>query len=123
MIELEKCRLIEQFMGWEMYPDITFEGDYFFENHVTGEQMYFIDDFIFESKDDTLPYLTDWNWLMEALRKFDYLYDDNHYVAKDFYREYCDHCDDIDATLTTHDITDTVNALCDGIEWYNSTIN
>lgn len=93
MIDLEKARLIEQFMGTENGPDFI------------------------------IYYISDWNWLMKALRKFDYLYDDNHYVAKDFYREYCDHCDDIDATLTTHDITDTVNALCDGIEWYNSTIN
>ena len=91
MTELEKCRLIEQFMGTENGPDfITY-------------------------------YTTDWNWLMKALRKFDAI--GFFYLTISELSIYSNHCDDIDATLTTHDITDTVNALCDGIEWYNSTIN
>ena len=96
MTELEKINLIKDFMTYELSL-----------NKRNLPEQY--------------DFLNDWNWLIEALKKFDCI--NATYLTIGEWQAYTKHCDDIDATLLTYDITDTINALCDGIEWYNSTIN
>ena len=96
--ELEKSRIIEKFMNLGM------------------NNIYF--------EDSSLPYPTDWNWLMDALKKFDYLYEDKEEstavsIINTFYEKRALIWD----CLICYDIEATVNALCDGIEWCNSTLN
>ena len=117
MTNTEKNRLIEAFMGWELKWVADYDlNQWCFVNKHTGKTisgMY---------NNSELPYCTDWNWLMEALASFDSLdipVRFNHHEHKG----YVAHCDDIDHTVTLYDINDATNALCDGIKWYNSTLN
>jgi hypothetical protein len=114
MTQLEKDRLIEKFMGWElewienkpaMYKGWVFVND---ESGGSIGGMY---------NTSTVGFTTDWNWLMRALKKFDTI--DNPELPT----KYCELCDNIDYAVTLYNIDDAVNALCEGIEWYNSTIN
>ena len=116
MTNTQKNRLIEAFMGWELKWVSDYDlNQWCFVNKHTGKTisgMYNVSE---------LPYCTDWNWLMEALYSFDNLQFQNHPL---FIREkYIELCDQIDYAVTLYNIDDAVNALCEGIEWYNSTLN
>ena len=119
MTNSQKNKLIQGFMGWELkfITDYDLDGWYFVNKHTskTISGMHNVSE---------LPYSTDWNWLMEALKKFDNLNDENQ-VGFTFneYQIYSNHCDQIDYAVTLYNIDDAVNALCEGIEWYNSTLN
>ena len=112
MTNTEKNRLIEAFMGWELKFITDYDlNQWCFINEHTGKTisgMY---------NNSELPYCTDWNWLMEALYSFDNL------DAGQLPLKYCELCEEIDYAVTLYNIDDAVNALCEGIEWYNSTLN
>jgi hypothetical protein len=106
---MEKDRLIENFMGWELTQH---KGRWVFVNgNIIKDNTYY--------NDSVLGYTTDWNLLMDALKKFYKLLIVNF---KD-HIEHMEHIDNIDKTLVLYNIEDVVNALCEGIEWYNSTFN
>ena len=117
MTQLEKDRLIEKFMGWKI--DWTNDGLKWInsDGKTLGKTCYY---------DSTIGFTTDWNWLMRALKKFDNLYE--YWEEKDGFImkrqiEYRNICDQIDYALTLYHIDDAVNALCEGILWYNSIKN
>lgn len=119
MTNTEKNRLIEAFMGWELKYITDYDlNQWCFVNKHTGKTisgMY---------NNSELPYCTDWNWLMDALKEFDMLLEDNRINVNPMdFRKYSEICDHIDYAVTLYNIDDAVNALCEGIEWYNSTIN
>ena len=107
---MEKDRLIENFMGWELTQH---KGRWVFVNgNIIKDNTYY--------NDSVLGYTTDWNLLMDALKKFDEL------SIEDQYRfNHIQYVSDIYSTLLAsyHNINNVVNALCEGIEWYNSTLN
>ena len=104
-------------MGWELKFVMDYDiNQWCFVNKHTGKtisEMY---------NDSELPYCTDWNWLMEALYLFDNL---NNLAFSELStsQRYTELCDQIDYAVTLYNIDDAVNALCEGIEWYNSTLN
>lgn len=116
MTNTEKNKLIEAFMGWELKFVMDYDiNQWCFVNKHTGKTisgMY---------NNSELPYCTDWNWLMEALKKFDTIY--QNIEAIKYMPDYGRLCDDIDYVVALYNIDDAVNALCEGIEWYNSTLN
>lgn len=117
MIQLEKDRLIEKFMGWELkWSNEEGKSGWSFYNKESKEYLYKT-----TYANSTIGFTTDWNWLMKALKKFDTL--PVEYILWDNQIKYIDHCDDIDYAVTLYNIDDAVNALCEGIEWYNSTLN
>lgn len=114
MTNSEKNKLIQEFMGWRLEFITQYDlNQWCFVNKHTGKTisgMY---------NNSELPYCTDWNWLMEALSVFD-----NIFITADInIFEYGKICDQIDYNVTLYNIYDTVNALCEGIKWYNSTLN
>ena len=113
MAELEKDRLIEAFMGWKLsWNNEEGKRGWSFYNEESKEYLHKT-----TYSDSTIGFTTDWNWLMRALYSFDNL-DAGLLPAK-----YCELCDQIDYAVTLYNIDDAVNALCEGIEWYNSTLN
>lgn len=121
MTNTEKNRLIETFMGWELKWIADYDlNQWCFVNKHTGKTisgMY---------NNSELLYCTDWNWLMEALGAFDNLFQNellHEESTPSNYKLYAKYCDHIDNTVTLYNIDDAVNALCEGIEWYNSTLN
>ena len=116
MTNSEKNRLIEAFIGWELkwVTDYDLNQWCFVDKHTgkTISGMY---------NNSELPYCTDWNWLMEALGVFDTL--QLGLESDIIWRQYSKICDQIDYAVTLYNIDDAVNALCEGIEWYNSTLN
>lgn len=120
MTELEKNRLIEEFMGWKLsWSNEEGKRGWSFYNELSKEYLHKT-----TYANSTIGFTTDWNWLMKALKKFDELNDENQ-VGFTFneYQIYCDHCVSIDYAVTLYNINDAVNALCEGVEWYNSTLN
>ena len=113
MTELEKDRLIEAFMGWKLsWNNEEGKRGWSFYNEESKEYLHKT-----TYAHSVMGYTTDWNLLMEALYKFDNI-DDPKLPAR-----YCELCDNIDHTVTLYNINDVVSALCEGIEWYNSTLN
>lgn len=122
MNQLEKDRLIEKFMGWELKwsNEEGFRG-WSFYNNISNEYLGGV-----RYCDSVIGFTTDWNWLMKALKKFDRLYENDKIVSSLLpvgYVDYKKYCDQIDYAVTLYSIDDAVNALCEGIEWYNSTLN
>ena len=117
MTELEKDRLIEAFMGWKLsWNNEEGKRGWSFYNEYTKEYLHKT-----TYAHSVMGYTTDWNRLMEALRKFD-----NMIIPDEPFRNlqlYSEYCDSIDHAVTLYNINDAVNALCKGIEWYNSTLN
>ena len=122
MTELEKDRLIEAFMGWKLsWNNEEGKRGWSFYNEESKEYLHKT-----TYSDSTIGFTTDWNWLMEALKKFDELYDNDKIICtlgNSNYKNYSELRDQIDYAITLYNIDDTVNALCKGIEWYNSTLN
>jgi len=118
MTNTEKNKLIQKFMGWELKWITDYDlNQWCFVNKHTGKTisgMY---------SNSELPYCTDWNWLMEVLAAFDSLNIPIKFRSFKELEKYSFHCDDIDHAVTLYDINDASNALCDGIEWYNSLKN
>ena len=120
MTNTEKNRLIEAFMGWELKFVTDYDlNQWCFVNKHTGKTisgMY---------NTSELPYCTDWNWLMEALYSFDKIDEHPKYMDLGYKKslEYVKLSDNLDYAVTLYNIDYAVNALCDGIEWYNSTLN
>jgi len=116
MSNKEKNKLIEAFMGWELKWVTDYDlNQWCFVNKHTGKTisgMY---------NNSELSYCTDWNWLMEALKKFDTIYQNMEAIK--WMSDHARLCDYIDYAVTLYNIDDAVNALCEGIEWYNSTLN
>ena len=114
MTQLEKDRLIEKFMGWK----ITWKnGGWVWvdkDNKSLAKTCY---------ADSTLGFTTDWNWLMMALKRFDELTEMKSPFTIGEHQQYSSLCDQIDYAVTLYNIGDAVNALCEGIEWYNKTLN
>ena len=117
MTELEKDRLIEDFMGWKLsWNNEEGKRGWSFYNEESKEYLHKT-----TYAHSVMGYTTDWNWLMKALKKFDNL---TLGGVSDFEcQKYIDLCDQIDYAVTLYNIDDAVNALCEGIEWYNSTLN
>jgi hypothetical protein len=102
---MEKDRLIEKFMGWELTQH---KGRWVFVNgNIIKDNTYY--------NNSVLGYTTDWNLLMDALKKFDELSID-YPIGIRFFRDIYD-------ALTSYNINNVVNALCEGIEWHNLKIN
>lgn len=117
MTQLEKDRLIEKFMGWELkWSNEEGKRGWSFYNVESKEYLHKT-----TYADSTIGFTTDWNWLMKALKKFDELNFQNHSAF--IRRQYIEISDQIDYAVTLYNIDDAVNALCEGIEWYNSTLN
>jgi hypothetical protein len=120
MNQFEKDRLIEKFMGWELKCSNE-EGlkGWSFHNKRMGKMLHKT-----TYVDSVIGYTTNWNELMNALWLFDNLIECNSlgFNQKQL-KVYSCHCDSIDNAVTLYNINDAVNALCEGIEWYNSTIN
>ena len=120
MTNTEKNRLIEAFMGWELkWVTDRDLNQWCFVNKHTGKTisgMY---------NTSELPYCTDWNWLMEALKTFNELSYHPKYESLGYKgsMKYIELSDNLDYSVTLCNIYDTVNALCEGIKWYNSIIN
>lgn len=112
MTQLEKDRLIEKFMGWSI--DWRDGGWKWVDkdSKSLAKTCY---------TNSTLGFTTDWNWLMTALKKFDNL--EMKFKATHTFTDYSKMCEQIDFAVTLYNIDDAVNALCEGIEWYNSTLN
>ena len=113
MTNTEKNRLIEAFMGWELkwVYDLS---QWCFIDKYTGKTisgMY---------NNSELPYCTDWNLLMEALYSFDML---KLSMPEKHQGEFNDFNGDMKSYVISYNIDDAVNTLCEGIEWYNSTLN
>ncbi len=122
MTNAQKNKLIENFMGWELKWITWYDlNQWCFVNKNTGKTISGL------KSDSELPYITDWNWLIEALKKFDCLYDKLSFQQESlnpkYYKQYAIKCDNIDYAITLYNINDAVNALCEGIEWYNTTLN
>ena len=116
MTNTEKNRLIEAFMGWELKYITDYDlNQWCFVNSITGEVKTGV------YNKSTVPYCSDWNLLMKALKKFDTM--EYFKWNEGLYSEYSKFCDQIDYAVTLYNIGDAVNALCEGIEWYNSTSN
>ena len=120
MTELEKDKLIEKFMGWELIWNSQEESNgWMFYNKRLGKNLHKT-----TYPDSVIGYTMDWNELINALRLFDNLIEYNRpkFNQKQL-KIYSYHCDSIDNAVTLYNIEDAVNALCEGIEWYNSTLN
>lgn len=65
-------------------------------------------------KTTELAYDRDWNWLMQALHKFDTL--PRPYLGRMQYEILCDNIDD---AVTTYNISAAYKELVKGIKWYN----
>lgn len=112
MTNTKKDRLIEKFMDWKISWR---NGGWTWidkDNKSLAKTCY---------HDSTLGFTTDWNWLMKALKKFDELKLGN--VSNEICEKHIELCDQIDYAVTLYNIDDAVDALCEGIEWYNSTLN
>ena len=109
MTQLEKDRLIEKFMGWKL--EWTSDGLKWLDSNgkSLGKTCY---------PDSTLGFTADWNWLMTAFRRFDEL--PMASVSIGDYKKYVEMVDNLDYAITLYNIDDAVNALCEGIDWYNS---
>ena len=122
MTELEKDRLIETFMGWKLsWNNEEGKRGWSFYNEESKEYLHKT-----TYSDSTIGFTTDWNWLMKALYKFDMLYNNIIFTnekSRINYRQYSELSDNLNYAVTSYNISDTVNALCEGIEWYNSTLN
>lgn len=119
MTNTEKNRLIEAFMGWELKWVAEYNlNQWCFVNKRRGcteTGVYNVSE---------KPYCTDWSELMDAIGFFDNLIEYNSLkLTSSQSIEYSMMCDQIDHAVTLYNIDDTVNALCEGIEWYNSTLN
>ena len=117
MTNTEKNRLIEAFMGWELKYITDYDlNQWCFVNKYTGKTisgMY---------NNSELPYCTDWNWLIEAARFFDCLKFKDNNIGKRL--KYYKLCENIGVAIAEkYNIDDAANALCEGIEWYNSLKN
>ena len=118
MTELEKNRLIEAFMGWKLsWNNEEGKRGWSFYNKYTKEYLHKT-----TYAHSVMGYTTDWNRLMEALYLFDNL-NNLAFNELSISQEYTKYCDQIDHSVTLYSINDAVNALCEGIEWYNSTLN
>ena len=116
MTELEKDRLIEAFMGWKLsWNNEEGKRGWSFYNEESKEYLHKT-----TYSDSTIGFTTDWNWLMKALKRFDNISGNNELIDED---SYVYHCERIDNAIMIYNIDSTVNALCEGIEWYNSTLN
>ena len=112
MNQLEKDRLIERFMGWRLV--LKSNIGWVFVNDAGYELS------IITYRDSIIGFTTDWNWLIKALYKFNNLsVNDNPLNGQ----SYVYHCDQINYAVTLYNINDAVNALCEGIDWYNKTLN
>ena len=119
MTKLEKDRLIEKFMGWDLrWSNKEGERGWSFFN---GRENKYLHGTIYQNS--TVGYTTDWNRLMEALKKFDEEIEVEFSQDLDKFLRHARLCDQIDYAVTLYNIDDAVNALCEGIEWYNSTLN
>lgn len=115
MTNTEKNRLIEAFMGWELKFVTDYDiNQWCFVNKHTSKTISGM------HNDSELPYCTDWNLLMEALYQFDML---KLSIPEKRQGEFNDFNSDIKSYVISYNTNDAVNALCEGIEWYNSTLN
>ena len=115
MTKLEKDRLIEAFMEWKLsWNNEEGKRGWSFYNVESKEYLHKT-----TYAHSVMGYTTDWNRLMEALCTFNTLnnLDDKNGLILPAY------CKMIDEALCLYDMNNTVNALCEGIEWYNSTLN
>ena len=115
MKELEKDRLIEAFMGWKLsWNNEEGKRGWSFYNEESKEYLHKT-----TYAHSVMGYTTDWNEVMEALRKFNKLPMNNQSQFLDYgvIRK------EIDRKVVSYNINGAVNALCEGIEWYNSTLN
>ena len=119
MTKLEKDRLIEKFMGWDLKWSNE-EGRRGWSFFNANENKY-LHGTIYQNS--TVGYTTDWNCLMKALRKFDKKVRAEFSQDLDEFLRHAELCNQIDYAVTLYSIDDTVNALVEGIEWYNSTLN
>lgn len=116
MTELEKDRLIEAFMGWKLsWNNEEGKRGWSFYNEESKEYLHKT-----TYAHSVMGYTTDWNWLMEALKKFDSI---SNLKKRSQVIEYSVICSKIYSAVTSWNIDDAVNTLCEGIEWYNSTLN
>jgi len=118
MTQQEKDKLIEKFMGWELKWLETTPQMYYgwtFINKFTDERIEH------QYNTSVVGFTTNLNRLWEALYKFDNL--PMHNSRNSEFMEYSKKCAQIDYDVTLYNIDDAVNALCEGIEWYNSTLN
>ena len=121
MKELEKDRLIEAFMGWKLsWNNEEGKRGWSFYNEESKEYLHKT-----TYAHSVMGYTTDWNWLMRALKKFDELDEHPKYESLGYKgsMKYIELSDNLDYAVTLYNIDDAVNALCEGIEWYNSTLN
>ena len=115
MTELEKDRLIEAFMGWKLsWNNEEGKRGWSFYNEESKEYLHKT-----TYAHSVIGYTTDWNRLMEALRKFNKLPMNN----QSQFLDYAVIREEIDRKVVSYNINGAVNALCEGIEWYNSTLN
>ena len=115
MTELKKDRLIEAFMGWKLsWNNEEGKRGWSFYNKESKEYLHKT-----TYAHSVIGYTTDWNRLMEALRKFDKLLMNN----QSQFLDYAVIREEIDRKVVSYKINGAVNALCEGIEWYNSTLN
>ena len=116
MTELEKDRLIEAFMGWKLsWNNEEGKRGWSFYNEESKEYLHKT-----TYAHSIMGYTTDWNKLMEALKKFDSI---SNLKKRSQVIECSVICSKIYSAVTSWNINDAVNALCEGIEWYNSTLN
>lgn len=68
-----------------------------------------------------LVYHKDWNWLIDACKKWDNLYRTDD-LLKDrstaFYQGYIDRCDKLDATMSKYEIKLVFERLVNNVRWY-----
>ena len=115
MTELEKDRLIEAFMGWKLsWNNEEGKRGWSFYNEESKEYLHKT-----TYAHSVMGYTTDWNKVMEALRKFNKLPMNN----QSQFLDYAVIREEIDKKVVSYNINNAVNALCEGIEWYNSTLN
>lgn len=63
-----------------------------------------------------MKFHTDWNWLMEAAKKFDDL---KEFFGTEHETMYITRCDNQDSAITCYNISQAFEVLVDNINWYN----
>lgn len=117
MKKAEKDKLITEFMGYKLVPWMNgraWERATFSSIHDTFN----LHGRLWRETDNYYKWSSDWNWLMEACKKFDQLT-----LDKLDYEAYVAHCDGIDDLVTCYEKEPVYDRLVEAIEWYNEQIN
>jgi hypothetical protein len=106
--------VIAVFDGWTHKPTLKGKGKGLWYRLPKGQAAW---------SSSAFQYHTSWDWLIEACKKWDYLYETEPLLqdrSTAIYQRYLELCEQLDDAVTTYEIETAYEKLLKCVTWYTS---